>query len=69
MLYIKARYMKDGVQHGREYAFGSDVIVKPGEVVSIGTAKAVVTAVDVPETEILPFREKLKKIDGKVEEE
>ena len=35
MLYIKARYMKDGVQHGREYTFGSDVIVKPGEVVSM----------------------------------
>jgi len=69
MLYIKARYMKDSVQNGREYTFGSDVIVKLGDVVSIGTAKAVVTAVDVPETEILPFREKLKKIDGKVEEE
>ena len=69
MLYIKAKYMKNGVQHGREYTFGSDVIVKPGDVVSIGTAKAVVTTVDVPEEEILPFQDKLKKIDGKVEEE
>lgn len=53
MLYIKAKYMKNGVQHGREYTFGSDVIVKPGDVVSIGTAKAVVTNVDVPEEEIV----------------
>ncbi len=69
MLYIKAKYTKDGVQRGREYTFGSDVIVKPGDVVSIGTARAVVTDADVPEEEVLPFLDKLKKIDGKVEEE
>lgn len=66
---IKARYIKDGEPNGREYTFISDEKVKTGDYVAIGKATAVVTRIDVPEEEILPFRDKLKKIDKKVEEE
>lgn len=68
MILIKARYLKDGKMTGREYAFCSNVLVKPGDTVQIGKAQAVVTQINVPEEEVLPFRDKLKKIDGKVEE-
>lgn len=69
MLIIKARYLKSGEIIGREYAFCTDILVKPGDTVEIGKAQAVVTKVDVPEQDILPFRDKLKKIDRKVEDE
>lgn len=69
MTLIKARYIKADKPTGREYTFYSDVLVKPGDTVVVGKAQAVVTQVNVPEEEILPFRDKLKKIDGKVEEE
>ena len=69
MILIKARYLKTDKLSGREYTFCSDVLVKIGDTVSIGKSQAVVTQVNVPEEEILPFRDKLKKIDGKVEDE
>lgn len=65
---IKARYIKDGYPNGREYTFFSDIDVSVGETVNIGKATAVVTKLNVPEESVLPFRDKLKKIDGKVEE-
>ena len=69
MLIIKARYLKNGEIIGGEYAFCTDILVKPGDTVEVGTAQAVVTKTDVPEESILPFRDKLKKIDRKVETE
>ena len=69
MIIIKARYLKNGEIIGREYAFCSDILVKPGDTVEVGKAQAVVTKVNVPEESILPFRDKLKKIDRKVEDE
>lgn len=69
MILIKARYLKNGKMSGREYTFCSDILVKPGDTVEVGTAQAVVTSTDVSEEGILPFRDKLKKIDRKVEVE
>ena len=69
MIIIKARYLKNGEIIGREYAFYTDILVKPGDTVEAGKAQAVVTKVNVPEEDILPFRDKLKKIDRKVEDE
>lgn len=69
MMLIKARYIKADKPAGREYTFESDVIVKLGDVIMIGKAQAVVTNTNVPEEEVLPFRDKLKKIDGKAEED
>ena len=66
MIPIKARYLKNGKMTGREYTFYSDILVKPGDTVEVGKAQAVVTKVNVPEEDILPFRDKLKKIDRKV---
>lgn len=43
MMLIKARYIKADKPAGREYTFESDVVVKPGDVVMIGKAQAVVT--------------------------
>lgn len=68
MMLIKARYIKADNPAGREYTFESDVIVKPGDVVMIGKARALVTNVNVLEEEALPFQDKLKKIDRKAEE-
>lgn len=69
MMIIKARYLKNGDIIGREYAFYTDILVKPGDTVEVGKAQAVVTKVNVPEESILPFRDNLKKIDRKVEDE
>lgn len=69
MILIKARYLKNGEMAGREYTFCSDILVKPGDTVEIGKAQAVVTSTDVPEESVIPFRDKLKKIDRKVEDE
>lgn len=69
MIIIKARYLKNGKMTGREYTFYSDILVKPGDTVEAGKAQAVVTSTDVSEESILPFRDKLKKIDRKVETE
>lgn len=69
MMIIKARYLKNNEIIGREYTFCTDIIVKPGDTVEIGKAQAVVTKVNVPEESILPFRDKLKKIDRKAETE
>ena len=68
MILIKARYLKNGKMTGREYTFCSEILVKPGDTVEVGTAQAVVTKTDVSEESILPFRDKLKKIDRKAEE-
>lgn len=69
MIIIKARYLKNNEIIGREYAFCSDILVKPGDTVEVGKAQAVVTKTNIPEEDILPFRDKLKKIDRKVEGE
>lgn len=69
MIIIKARYLKNGEIIGREYAFYTDILVKPGDTVEVGKAQAVVTKVNIPEEDILPFRDKLKRIDRKVEDE
>lgn len=66
---IKARYLKNGSASGREYTFLSEILVSPGDIVEVGKAQAVVTAIDVPEEEVASFRDKLKKIDEKVEDE
>lgn len=65
---IKARYLKNGTAAGREYTFLSDIPVIPGDTVEIGKAQAIVTAIDVPEEEVASFRDKLKKINRKVDE-
>lgn len=68
MIAIKARYLKHGVAIRKEYTFGINTMVKPGDVVKIGNVKAVVTSVDVNEEEIAEYKDKLKIVE-KAEEE
>ncbi len=66
---IKVKYLKQGTPHGREYTYKSPVEVKVGDIVGISVAQGVVTAVDVPESEIECFGENAKTILGKYDPE
>lgn len=68
-MYIKVKYLKDGVESKRAYTFESDIPVKIGDTVSIGKAVAVVTGVNIQEDEVASYKDKIKKIDGKVKNE
>ena len=67
---IKLRYTKDGEPHGREYSYLTPVPVEVGDLVEIETngkpAKGIITQIEVPESEIAPFKDKVKTILGKV---
>lgn len=66
---IKLCFLKNGVPSGREYTYFTPCEVTMGDYVEApstsGTSTAVVTAVNVPETEIAPFRDRAKSIVGK----
>ena len=66
---IKVRFLKGGSPSGREYTYESDSNVRAGDEVSVRGTTAVVTEINVPEEEVASFRDKLKKIDWKVEED
>lgn len=67
---IKLRFLKNGQPAGREYSYFTGTPVCVGDYVEApstsGTSQAVVTAVNVPEAEIAPFRDRAKTILGKV---
>mgnify|MGYP000482678792 FL=1 len=65
---IKCKFLKENVPAGREYTYRSDGPVKVGDLVQINSsAKGVVTAVDVPEEEVVTFADKIKSIQGIIE--
>ncbi|OYP04150.1 hypothetical protein C8E03_108118 [Lachnotalea glycerini] len=69
MQIIKVKYLKGEVPNGKDYTFYSNELVKPGDLVQINSsAKGVVTEVDVPESEIEAFKDRVKTITGKVVE-
>lgn len=68
MILIRARYLKNDLPSGKEYTFGSNILVKPGDIVKVGNAKAVVTDVNVPDEEVESFRDKLKIVEKDEEE-
>ncbi len=67
---VKVRYCLDSDEHGelspREYTYYSVDPLQVGDHITVPvrntTSKAVVTAVDVPESEIAAFKDKLKTI-------
>ena len=66
---IKAKFLKDNQTTGRPYSYYSNDVVAVGDTVQINeTAKGIVTEVDVPESEIADFKDKVKTIVGKVVE-
>lgn len=63
---IKCRFLKENIPSGREYTYRSDVDVKVGDLVRINpTAKGVVTAIEIPDEEIVALAGKIKRIVGK----
>jgi hypothetical protein len=65
---IKLRFLKNGIPSGGEYSYLTGSPVSVGDYVEapvrLGTAQAIVTAVNVPEAEIAPFRGRVKSIVG-----
>lgn len=65
---IKLKFLRNGQPSGREYAYYTPVNVMIGDIVELdsrdGTAKGVVTQIDVPEEEIAPFKDRAKSIYG-----
>lgn len=66
MQIIKAQFLKGEIPSGKAYTYFSDEMVSVGDLVKINSsAKGVVTEVNVPESEIEAFRDKVKTIVGK----
>lgn len=69
---IKLRFVRNGEPSGREYTYFTNVDVVVGDLVDIdgrrGLSQGIVTAIDVPEEEIAPFKDVAKTIIGKSEE-
>ncbi len=68
MIVIKTRYLKNDLPTGKEYTFGIKELVKLGDIVKVGNAKAVVTEVNVSCEEVESFKDKMKIVE-KAEEE
>ncbi|GEM_PF-397179 len=69
---IKLKFMRYGQPAGRDYTYFTPEPVAVGDLVEVdgkqGISQCVVTAVNVPEEEIAPFRDRAKTIIGKVKE-
>lgn len=66
---IKCRFTIDGEPHGRDYSYLTKEPVKVMDRVQAetqhGVADLIVTAINVPESEVESFKDKLKYILGK----
>lgn len=79
MYLIKVRFLNYGVPSGREYTYRSDTLVKVGDIVELPHARpvtastpysqGVVTQINVPESEIKAFKDRVKTIIGKIDDE
>ena len=68
-MYIKVKFLKNGEPHGREYTYKATFPVEVGqEVILLGGGNGVVTEINVPEEEVERFKDKIKEIEGAVEE-
>lgn len=71
---IKLKFLRNGEPSGREYTYISKSDVNVGDTVQVKEPdspdheppKGIVTAVNVPESEVESFKDKLKEIVGKV---
>lgn len=69
---VKLKFLRNGEPSGREYTYISKSDVAVGDTVIVREAeegkeapKGVITAINVPESEVEKFRDKLKEIVGK----
>lgn len=75
MNFVKLRFLRGEKPHGREYTYISKAKVEVGDIVIVRkpdapdteAPKGIITMVDVPETEVESFKDKLKEIVGKEE--
>lgn len=61
---IKIKFTRNGTPSGREYAYKSLIPVKIGDLVELPNGTGIVTAVNVPESEVEGFKDKVKEIVG-----
>lgn len=67
---IKVRFLKEDKPAGKEYTYYSPVEVAVDDIVQINSAaKGIVTEVNVSESEIVAYRDKVKAIIGLAENE
>lgn len=65
---IKAKFLRDGEPQGRAYTYRSNVEVKVGDLVQLNErGQGIVLEIDIPESEVESFKDKLKTIIGKIE--
>lgn len=66
---IKLRFLRHGEPSGREYTYFTNTDVVVGDLVNLegkqGISLGIVTAINVPEAEIAPFKDRAKTILGK----
>jgi len=69
---IKVKFMRDGQPSGRDYTYYTPEAVEVGDIVDLtaktGVAHAVVTQINVPEEEIVSFKNSMKSILGKAKD-
>ena len=72
---VKLSFFRGGEPQGREYTYiskekvevGDTVIVRKPDTQGAEPPKGIITMVDVPETEVESFKDRLKEIVGKEE--
>jgi len=79
MRLVKVKFLKLGTPSGREYTYRSEIPVAVGDIVELPHAtpvmgdvpysQGIVTQIDVPESEIEAFKDRVKTIIGLVEKE
>ena len=68
-MYIKVKFLKNGEPHGREYTYKATFPVEVGqEVLLPGGGNGIATEINVPEEEVESFKDRIKEIEGAVEE-
>lgn len=64
---IKAKFLRDGEPQGRAYTYISNENVRVGDLVQLNEkGQGIVIEVDVPDSEVKSFKDKLKTIIGKI---
>lgn len=67
---IKAKFLRNGEPAGRPYTYIANEKVKVGDLVQLNEkGQGIVIEIDVPESEVESFKDKLKVIIGKIDTE
>lgn len=76
---VKVKFLRFGEPHGREYTYKTEIPVEMGDIVELPHARpvlenvpysqGVITQIDVHESEVEAFKDKVKTIIGKIKRE